>query len=537
MGSGAGVGVGSTTPGTGQGTTAAYGGTGANTDKLGTKAIIFISNPKRRQQKPDSEAGEKITNVYETVPTEPAPIHLPQKKYGFSIFNKKRPSPHNWLEWIPYEELEEVEFVAKGGFGIVEKAIWREGKVEKWEKRGLWNVVESKTPMGGSRQKRIYKSDITEKPSRKGPMMVAVKTFDKMTRFNLEFLREIESHLRLSTYSSRILHVLGITLSPSNHFSIILDYAPHGNLRDYLRRGYLTWHKRVRILHRIAAGLHEIHTANLIHKDLHSGNILVGEEGNVVIADLGLCDKVVDSEYEKIRHGMAKEGKNVDRHKEAGGHKIFGVLPYVAPEVLRGHKYEQYSDIYSFGILTWEVSTQQRPYYNRTHDHMLAVDICYGMRPDIPSYVPKSVRMIINRCWDTDVEKRPTAGDIRWLLWQLSKTNNGESEGKESFEDEKGKMAVWNIGDEEWRSISNEFDFDDERTVVDESEYERLDDIEDDVKTVYTSKQIIAVRDLGDYENYYKTLEISEDQRLDSRQMDLSISTAVDEIDTGNQED
>ena len=81
--------------------------------------------------------------------------------------------------------------MAKGGFGIIEKAVWREGKVEKWEKRALWNVVESKTLIGGSRQKRIYKSDVTEKPTRKGPMMVAVKTFDRVAKFNLDFLREV----------------------------------------------------------------------------------------------------------------------------------------------------------------------------------------------------------------------------------------------------------------------------------------------------------------------------------------------------------
>ena len=113
QGSGAGVGVGSTTPGTGEGTTAAFGGTGAQTGKLGTKAIIFIcvaiaciilpcicccilhckATPKRRKQpNADPESGEKVTSVYESVPTEPAPIHLPQKKNAFSIFNKKRPS-------------------------------------------------------------------------------------------------------------------------------------------------------------------------------------------------------------------------------------------------------------------------------------------------------------------------------------------------------------------------------------------------------------------------------------------------------------
>jgi serine/threonine protein kinase len=76
-------------------------------------------------------------------------------------------------------------------------------------------------------------------------------------------------------------------------------------------------------------GLKRIHQKGLIHKDFHSGNILT-DSGDSLITDLGLC-------------------RPANYKKEEG--KIFGVLPYIAPEVLKGKPYSQASDIYSFGIV------------------------------------------------------------------------------------------------------------------------------------------------------------------------------------------
>ncbi|RGB38857.1 hypothetical protein C1646_755177 [Rhizophagus diaphanus] len=63
--------------------------------------------------------------------------------------------------------------------------------------------------------------------------------------------------------------------------------------------------------------------------------------------------------------------------------KIYGVLPYVAPEVLRRKSYTQESDIYSFGMIMYFVATGRQPFYNRAHDHLLALDICKEVRPEI----------------------------------------------------------------------------------------------------------------------------------------------------------
>src|SRR5581483_9957600 len=106
----------------------------------------------------------------------------------------------------------------------------------------------------------------------------------------------------------------------------------------------LNWNDKLYNLHFIAAGLKEIHEKGLIHHDFHCGNILNNKEYEYdksyysLITDLGLC-------------------KPVNAEPQNNNKKIYGVLPYVAPEVLRGKEYTQASDVYGFGIIAYELCT------------------------------------------------------------------------------------------------------------------------------------------------------------------------------------
>src|SRR5207244_3187817 len=88
--------------------------------------------------------------------------------------------------------------------------------------------------------------------------------------------------------------------------------------------------------------LTEIHEKDYIHHDLHSGNIFSYSISNSNIGDLGLCQQVIDK----------KDNQN----------KIFGVIPYLAPEVLSKKPYTKESDIYSFGMIMWEHTTGKKPF-------------------------------------------------------------------------------------------------------------------------------------------------------------------------------
>src|SRR5581483_8122404 len=201
--------------------------------------------------------------------------------------------------------------------------------------------------------------------------------------------------------TDHIVQCYGITKDPeTNNFIMVMEYARDGSLRQSLNKNFnsMNWSNKFITLSDIADGLSEIHKKGLIHQDFHSGNIL----RNIIpayITDLGLC-KPADEKTDK---------------------NVYGVLPYVAPEVLRGKEYTQASDIYGLGIIIYEVFNGLPPYHDMAHDEFLAVKICHGLRPKFIIKVPQLLEDIAKQCVDADPLKRPTAEHLyeKFSQWYL----------------------------------------------------------------------------------------------------------------------
>src|SRR5437868_7247440 len=128
---------------------------------------------------------------------------------------------------------------------------------------------------------------------------------------------------------------------------MVLYYCEEGNLSKYLNQSDKNYEQKIGNLSNIARGLLYIHNAEKVHKDFHSGNILFNKTHPYIISDLGMC--------QPANNEAKKEG-------------TYGVLPYMAPEVLCGHQYTKSSDIYSFGIVINEFMSEETPYNNIPHD-------------------------------------------------------------------------------------------------------------------------------------------------------------------------
>ncbi|RIB13963.1 kinase-like domain-containing protein [Gigaspora rosea] len=182
---------------------------------------------------------------------------------------------------------------------------------------------------------------------------------------------------------------------------IVMEYASKGSLRKNLHTiGQMDWKDKLNLLQCIASDLQIIHSHDLIHRDLHSGNILLNSFKSAYIVDLGLS----------ITANIVSKSDG-----------IYGILPYIAPEVLKTQTYTKESDIYSFGIIMWEiffgtpVTIKQNSY-----PIMQIMQIIDGLRPHIYENTATCYTDLMKKCWYVESKKRPTAKEIydAFVEWQ-----------------------------------------------------------------------------------------------------------------------
>jgi serine/threonine protein kinase len=284
--------------------------------------------------------------------------------------------PKKVLEWIPYEQFENIEYLADGGFSKVYKA-------------------EQKT--------HLYGNDKT----------VVLKSLYGSQDITADFLQEVANHKLTSAIQGSVVNCLGISQDPAtNNYLMVMEYMKEGSLRKYLQSNREDFEDKFRQLYDIAIGLNFIHQQGLVHRDFHSGNILkniLEYDAKCYITDLGLCRPV----------------------SEKDNSKVYGILPYMAPEVLKGKIYTQTSDIYSFGIVIYEYVSGLSPYYNVLHDVHLAKKIMKGLRPNLDEVaMPQLLKDLVRKCWDADPSKRPIASVVKDVLgdWFIENRNKKNTE-------------------------------------------------------------------------------------------------------------
>src|SRR5438874_2124038 len=175
---------------------------------------------------------------------------------------------------------------------------------------------------------------------------------------------------------------------------MVLYYAEVGSFDNWIKNTG-SWNNDMGTLNYIINGLKTIHEKKLVHRDFHIGNILLNSNYGSYISDMGLCGEV----------------GNMDETK------IYGVMPYVAPEVLRGKPYTQAADIYSFGMIMYFIATGRKPFANCAHDEFLVLNICNGIRPEINEpEAPKCYIDLMKRCWSLNPDNRPKVTEILELI-------------------------------------------------------------------------------------------------------------------------
>ncbi|RIA84486.1 kinase-like domain-containing protein [Glomus cerebriforme] len=208
--------------------------------------------------------------------------------------------------------------------------------------------------------------------------------------------------------SKNIVRFLGLTKERESETSyiMVLEYADRNNLRMFLQKSTnLEWDDKLRLSLDIAKGLSYLHLLNIAHRDLHSNN--------VVINQVHSCER---PEYiaKIFDFGSAIMMDEDDVNDTTG---VIGQIPFTDPKYLddhRNYRKNLRSDIYSLGVIFWEISSCRSPFENFMPDSRgdfrdlrLTSEIISGLRERQVLRTPNDFVKLYVRCWDEDPSERP----------------------------------------------------------------------------------------------------------------------------------
>eukprot|EP01017_Pseudomicrothorax_dubius_P003112 TRINITY_DN10365_c0_g1_i1.p1 TRINITY_DN10365_c0_g1~~TRINITY_DN10365_c0_g1_i1.p1 ORF type:complete len:216 (+),score=37.84 TRINITY_DN10365_c0_g1_i1:299-946(+) len=179
---------------------------------------------------------------------------------------------------------------------------------------------------------------------------------------------------------------------------MVTEYLQKGSLFDLLhnRNVTLNFDKLFRLCDGIVKGMIYLHSRNVLHCDLKSSNILIDSDWDVKLGDFGLSH--VRSAIDKRFYGR------------------IGTPNWMAPEILRREKYDESSDVYSFGMVLWEMVTGNIPYANVPLEEMVQTVGFGNSRVEIPKKGPKLFLDIMRKCTNRERELRPSFKEIYEML-------------------------------------------------------------------------------------------------------------------------
>uniref|UniRef100_A0A914ZNN2 receptor protein-tyrosine kinase n=1 Tax=Parascaris univalens TaxID=6257 RepID=A0A914ZNN2_PARUN len=203
-----------------------------------------------------------------------------------------------------------------------------------------------------------------------------------------------------------VIRLIGV-VTKSEPIMIITEFMENGSLDQFLRKhddGLLRVTQIVDMLRGIAAGMKYLTEKGFIHRDLAARNVLV---------DSKLCCKIADFGLSRGLEG------SVEQEYTTNGGKI--PVRWTAPEAITHRKFTAASDVWSFGVVMWEVcSFGERPYWEWTNQKVIS-EITLGYRLPAPMDTPQSLHDLMMRCWHIDRHKRPTFAQILQTLEEYVK--------------------------------------------------------------------------------------------------------------------
>ena len=216
-----------------------------------------------------------------------------------------------------------------------------------------------------------------------------------------------------------ILKLLGVCFD-KEPLCLIFEYMDLGDLNNYLRRNAVsssqsssnfTIKELVDMAIDIAAGLEYLAVRHFVHRDLATRNCLINEKLFVKISDFGLSKDIYSKDYYRL------------------GEKSLMPIRWMPPEAILYCKFSIQSDVWSFGIVLWEIfSSGTQPYCALSNEEVVE-RVTNGHVLRCPSGCPNELYDLMVHCWANEPEKRPTASEVYTYLLQCSSSGANAIEG------------------------------------------------------------------------------------------------------------
>ncbi|KAG4135677.1 hypothetical protein ERO13_D08G231000v2 [Gossypium hirsutum] len=217
-----------------------------------------------------------------------------------------------------------------------------------------------------------------------------------------EFKREVRIMRRLR--HPNVVLFMGAVTRPPN-LSIITEFLPRGSLYKILHRPHsrIDEKQRIKMALDVARGMNCLHASipTIVHRDLKSPNLLVDKNWTVKVCDFGLS---------RLKHNTFLSSKSTA-----------GTPEWMAPEVLRNEPSNEKCDVYSFGVILWEIATLRLPWSGMNPMQVVGAVGFQNRRLDIPKELDPLVARIIWQCWQTDPSLRPSFAELTVALRSLQR--------------------------------------------------------------------------------------------------------------------
>ncbi|KAL0477520.1 serine/threonine-protein kinase CTR1 [Acrasis kona] len=231
--------------------------------------------------------------------------------------------------------------------------------------------------------------------------LLSIRTKNEKDRRKLRKEVSIMCELKRLGLSNHFVDLIGYDL---NSFSIIMEYMGGGDLYRYLQRTKHTidLHTKLSWAVELSEALHMLHNVGFIHTDLKSLNILL------------------DSSHTKLKIGDLTDVCSIEDCKNIVSH---GTPYWMAPEVIRQESCNEKSDVFSLGVILWEIITQRKPYEGYNALEVIELignkNVCKPFRLQIPDDVDPRYSKIIKMCWLEDPSQRSSSEQIWKMLVEI----------------------------------------------------------------------------------------------------------------------